>query len=121
MLLKLATRLQLVLVLLVAGACHKTPVDNRYEVLSRVRGMPSALPGLSVERAVDQVLTDMQHRAKVENGRWYCNRAIESDGEDYKVGYEFTQNGKTTRFGWVYHADGNRIEPLTDYARQVAP
>jgi hypothetical protein len=108
--------------LLMFGACrHADPEQSRLSALSQVRGMPSALPGLSVERAVDQVVRDMQGQVRVQPGRWYCNRAIEHDDEVYKVGYEFVQNGKTARFGWAFHAGDEKLEPLTDYARQVTP
>lgn len=105
------------LVLLAAG-CQKKGV-SRDEALVRVRSAPSALPGLSVEQAVEQILSDMGGAVRIKRGRWYCNPAIEHSGDAYKVGYEFTQAGKTARFGWTYYLDEGRFEPLTDYARQV--
>lgn len=105
------------LVLLAAG-CQKRGI-SRDEALSKVRASPSALPGLSVEQAVEQVLSDMGTSVSVKRGRWYCNPAIEHDGDAYKVGYEFMQGGKTARFGWTYYLDEGRFEALTDYARQV--
>lgn len=102
-------------------ACSNGNADHRQDALLRVRTANSALPGMSVERAVEQVLDDMGKKANVVRGRWYSNRAIEHEAEVYKVGYEFTQSGKTFRFGWVYYADDGRLQPITDYARQVSP
>lgn len=111
-----------ILTVAVFAACHKPTGQNGNMALARVRAAPSALPGLSVERAVEQILADMSHQVAVKRGRWYCNPAIEHEGEDaYKVGYEFTQAGKTARFAWTYFYDDDRLEALTDYARQVRP
>jgi hypothetical protein len=109
----------LALVIFVASGC--TPKDYKQDALIRVRNAESSLPGMSVERAVEQILDDMASRRSIIRGRWYSNKAIEHETEVYKVGYEFTQNGKTLRFGWVYHFDGDKLEPITDYARQVSP
>lgn len=109
----------LAFVLLAAG-CQKKGI-SRDEALMKVRTSPSALPGLSVEQAVEQILSDMGGTVRIQRGRWYCNPAIEHESDAYKVGYEFTQGGKTARFGWTYYYDEGRFEALTDYARQVKP
>lgn len=105
---------------LLGAACQKKGI-SRDQALVKVRSAPSALPGLSVEQAIEQVLSDMGAQANIKRGRWYSNPAIELDGDAYKVGYEFTQGGKTSRFGWTYYYDDDRFEPLTEFARQVKP
>lgn len=105
---------------LLAAGCQKKGI-SRDQALVKVRSAPSALPGLSVEQAIDEVLGDMGAGAGIKRGRWYCNPAIELDGDAYKVGYEFTQRGKTQRFAWTYYLDDDKFEPLTEFARQVRP
>lgn len=104
-------------------ACTPSPEVRRAMALDKVRQSPSSLPGLSVEQAVVQVLSDMRSSKKIhlQDGKWYCNVAIEQDAEAYKVGYEFTQNGKSARFAWIYRYDAEKVEALNDYARQVRP
>ncbi len=112
-----------ILLLLLAVACGPK-ADRKQEALMRLQKAPSAVPGMSLEKAVEQVVIDMRavKRAKpVADGRWYCNRAIEMEAEVYKAGYEFQQEGRTARFGWLVRYDNDKIEAITEFARQVTP
>ncbi len=110
-------------ILLFAGlaGCTATTVDRSEEALQRTRQAQSALPGMSVEKAVEQVVSDLGSRITIADGRWYVNRAIErDDAEVYKVGYAFKQGSRRAIFGWEYDIQKDRLVPVTDYAKQVS-
>lgn len=112
-----------VLIVLLVSSCGPK-ADRKLEALARLQKAPSAVPGMSVEKAVEQVLSDMHavsRTKKAVGGRWYCNRAIEHEAEVYKAGYEFQQDGRTARFGWLVRYDNDKIEAITEFARQVTP
>ncbi len=94
------------------------------EALQRVKARSSGTHGLSMERAVQQFIRDVRatSRSPVVEGKWYSNHAIEYDKADvYKVGYQFSKDGRTTRLSWLYYIDEDRLVPLSEAARQFHP
>ena len=109
-----------ILFLLLASACAGDRADR---ALNRVQSTPSALPGLSVEQAIYEVLNDLRAMRQLGDGEgeWYSNRAWEYDHEVYKVGYRYRHAGGRALFGWEYDYRQRTLQPITPFAEQVHP
>ena len=108
------------LFLVLAAGC----ADRSQTALKRVQSTPSALPGMSVEKAVLEVVQDLRTMQQFGDGEgvWYSNRAYEyDDREIYRVGYSYRHGGRSSIFGWVYDYRSRKLTPITPLAEQVHP
>lgn len=109
----------LILFVVLAAGC----AERSTTALKRTQASPSALPGLSIEQAVLEVLGDLRSMRQIGEGEgtWYSNRAYEYDHEVYKVGYQYRHAGGRSVFGWEYDYRQRALTPVTPFAEQVHP